>query len=145
MFHVDGAIDEFFDYKQFDGIARPLKLDLARVKNCNSLGVREFLKFMRREAPAGIEFHRCSPAVMDMINSIPSTLGSPPRPEIVKSMTLAYRCGDCRKEENYVMDVKPVAGGRIPDLPEVACSKCRVGMIPLADADDLFTYLIAED
>lgn len=144
-FFIDGQIDEFFDYKMFDGIQRPLKLDLAHVKNCNSLGVREFLKFVRLEAPIGLEFHRCSLAVMDMINSIPSSLGSPPRPEIVKSLVLSYRCMACSKDETFVMEVTPGKAAGIPELPMVSCSRCRTGMAPLIEAEDVFTYLMAED
>ncbi len=144
-FFVDGQIDEFFDYKSFDGVTRPLKLDLGRVKNCNSLGVREFLKFVKKEASLGLEFHRCSSAVMDMINSIPSSLGSPPRPEIVKSIVLVYRCTDCAKDETFVMEVTPGTRRSAPELPVVACSRCRMTMTPQIEAEDVFTYLIAED
>ncbi len=144
-FFVDGQIDEFFDYKIFDGIPRPLKLDFAHVKNCNSLGVREFLKFVRKESPLGIEFHRCSPAVMDMINSIPSSLGVPPKPEIVKSLLLSYRCLTCSKDEAFVMEIIPGRMAGIPELPVVSCSRCRTSMTPLIEAEDVFTYLMAED
>ncbi len=126
-------------------MTRPLRLDLGRVKNCNSLGVREFLKFVRKEAALGLEFHRCSPAVMDMINSIPSSLGSPPRPEIVKSIVLVYRCTDCAKDEPYVMEITPGAVRSAPDLPAVVCSRCSAAMTPQIDPDDVFTYLVVED
>lgn len=144
MFVVEGNIDEFVDYKVFDGAARPLKLDLSKVKNCNSVGVREFLKFVRKEAPLGLEFHRCSTAIMDMINSIPSSLGVPSKPEIVKSMVLSYRCHGCAKDESFLLEAKTSKGG-VPSLPTLACHRCKANMAPAIEAEDLFTYLVAND
>lgn len=144
FFKVEGQVDESLDYKVFDGAPRPLKLELSGVRNVNSVGVREFLGFVGREAGKGLEFHRCSAAVMDMINTFPASLGSPPNPGIVRSMVVTYRCSKCVKDENLLLEVK-VGLGVAPALPFRACAKCSTAMRSTVDAEDLFTYMLVDD
>lgn len=144
VFKVVGRIDEHLDYRPLLSALPPVKVDLSKVSNVNSVGMRGFLNFIRDAKDLALEFHNCSSSFIDMINTFPTTLGSPPNPAIVKSLIIEYQCVVCAKEISSLYKVDFVKG-ETPILPIQVCVRCSAAMTPKFDADDLFTYMVADD
>lgn len=145
VFHIEGRLDELVDFGEIaKAAARPIKLNFAKVASANSWGVRSFVNFVADNAGYGMEFHECSAAIMDVINSIPASLGNPPQPGIVKSLIASYHCDHCMKDEDVILRfAKPPA--ELPEMPERLCKRCQNKMRSEQEAEDLFTYIIAGD
>lgn len=139
--HLSGQLDEHMDMKPLLAGAGPIVLNFAKIMTVNSIGIRKFIEFLSKAKGRPLEFHECPAAVVDMINSIPGTLGDPPDPAIVKSLYITYRCSRCDKEEEVLYAVKRVTGD-LPVLPPRACPKCKVQTAPLLGAEDYFTYML---
>lgn len=143
-FVVTGVLDEHVDYKPLLDSTPPIRLRLGNVITVNSLGVRNFLRFMEACRQIEVELHECSLAFMDALNTIPGMLGVPQRPEILRSIRMIYGCLGCSKEESHTFAVVPELGA-MPEVPRRLCSRCGRLLQPVVEASDLFTYLAAGD
>lgn len=132
LVQVSGAITERADFRALTGLAEtaPLCLDLARVEQINSCGVREWIHFVRRlsDLEHPFELVQCSPAIVRQINMISNFCGT----GAVRSVLLPYYCGACGREETRLLELPP--RGRRADIePSIACGGCGQA----AEFDDL--------
>jgi hypothetical protein len=140
LHHLVGAIDEQSDFSTLLAAPRPLKLGLARIQTINSIGIHGYIKFVSAFKDDEIELHECSRPVMDLINTIPATLGRPSRPSRVKSIYTPYRCRSCDKEFGLLI-AAPDFAACFEGFPRKVCTNCGAQLACTADPDDLFFFL----
>jgi hypothetical protein len=129
---LDGTLNEACNLAPLTQIAGPIVIDLAGLSRINSVGVRNWMDFVRSREAAGVDltFERCSPSMVSQMSMITKFMGSRSR---VKSVHVPYVCGSCKTEHLHVLDVAP--GTEVP--ARMACPKCGSAM----EVDDLLeTY-----
>lgn len=141
MHFLTGQIDEHIDLADLLEEASPLKLNFAGVRHVNSMGVRAFVLWMKRLKDKTLEFHECTAGVLDMINSIPGTLGTPTDASIVKSILIDYRCTRCKKEETHLFKITYIPDN-MPVIPTQSCARCESQAEPTMMLEDYFTYML---
>lgn len=101
----------------------PLTIDLADVTNINSLGVRDWVAFLRRLAARGVAvtLERCADVMVLQMNMITDARGQAE----VRSFYAPFACDACGWEGGTLVvtdEVQPViaAGG----TPECVCPEC---------------------
>lgn len=97
-----GDVDETFVHEQIPlPQSRTVFLNLCQINYFNSIGIREWIHFMRRLAKiCSPILQECSVGVIDQINMVPDTLGN----SRVESFFAPYYCG-CGKESNRLIQV----------------------------------------
>ena len=143
-FHLSGVMDEHSDYYPIVSSGRPAKLNVRDVQQVNSLGVALFIRFLRDLGASPWELHEASSALLEMINSIPATLGTPPKPDRVKSIMVPYWCLTCRKESEKLLPQTAFASCT-EHFPKAKCDTCGEIVEASADPDDLLVFLTCLD
>ncbi len=69
FFIVTGVLDEHVDYQALLLAPSPIRIRLGNVITVNSLGVRNFLRFIEACRDKDVELHECSLAFMDALNT----------------------------------------------------------------------------
>jgi len=127
-----GEIDENADFAELRRrLEGAVVFHLADVRRINSCGVREWVNFVR-DIPNVVDltFTHCSPAIVTQLNMIYNFKGQAK----VRSFYAPYLCENCQREEEKLLDVQSqLQNGRLEDLPEFVCSRCRQVM----EFDDL--------
>jgi hypothetical protein len=104
-----------------------LRLDLGGVRFINSLGVREWIRFLAGAATHNIavDLARVSEPMIQQLNMIVAARG---RARVV-SFFAPYACDACGREESLVIDLEPnragLLAGRAPPSP---CPECGAAM-----------------
>lgn len=138
VFYLSGALDEHFEEWEIMPESGKVVLNLAKVTTVNSQGIFLFLKLMKRLSGIDLELHECSPAVVEMINTFPGTLGVPNRPRVVKSILAEYICPGCTRE--YERLIRLTMFGQYTVEGIKICSNCGEKLRPLQNMDDLFVF-----
>lgn len=96
-----GSINESTDFSEIDlADAKIVILDLEDVKNLNSMGLRNWVSWVKTfRAKVQIYFRKCSRPVVDQMNILQGFL---PMNAVVESFFVPYCCKACDHEENYL-------------------------------------------
>ena len=98
--------------------------DLSQVRYMNSLGVREWVDFLRRANAQGYEFHTCSSAFILQASMVEGVLGR----GTVTSFFAPYHCQSCdRQEEKLLQSAAVLAANYEP--PTFTCPECSEQML----------------
>lgn len=119
VYKFSGDVDETFDQLKIPGPLRPVMvLDLAQIKHFNSVGIREWILFVRRlRKLESLIFKECSVGVIDQINMVPDSLGDGK----VESFYAPYYC-NCGKESNRLIQVHQHQQNlQLMEAPEFKC------------------------
>ena len=92
-------LDQLADELSQDGV--PLIFDTYGVRRINSVGVAEWIRFMRRLAGRDITFERCSPAIVHQLSTI-DNFGGQAR---VSSVVAPYYCGHCGIDRLELLEI----------------------------------------
>lgn len=93
--------------------------DLSQVRYMNSLGVREWVQFLRKANVQGYEFHACSSSFILQASMVEGVLGR----GTVTSFFAPYHCGECdRQEEKLLQSAAVLAANYEP--PTFNCPDC---------------------
>lgn len=94
--------------------------DLSQVRYMNSLGVREWIEFLRRAPIQGYEFHACSVAFVLQASLVSGVTGR----GTVASFFAPYACERCDHADERLLQTAAVLAieGRQP--PVFACPRC---------------------
>ncbi|HEY0254707.1 MAG TPA: STAS domain-containing protein, partial [Kofleriaceae bacterium] len=100
-------------------IPGPLVIDLGGLERINSLGVRDWMHFVRTCEAAGtaLTFERCSPTIVGQMSMITGFMGA----SHISSIEVPYVCTSCNHEQLQLLDLD--AGGELQLAIE--CPKCR--------------------
>lgn len=143
--HLSGALDESSNLSKLVSSTGLLRLNLKDVQSVNSLGLRIFIEAMRALGTRDVEFHECSPAFVEAVNTVPLIVGGQKRVSRIKSVVVPFTCYDGHKSALVTMIKDVSIDGRTINLPKVACPMCKQaveiegGMEP----EDYFFFLIA--
>jgi hypothetical protein len=120
---LSGNINERADLTPLEKLPHPLVIDLGGLQRINSIGVRNWMNFVRARESAGAEltFERLPPIMVGQMAMITRFMGARSR---VKSVLVPYACPSCHHEHLQLLEVAPNA--RIE--PQMPCPKCATVM-----------------
>lgn len=123
-----GEIDERCQFAELAGRLGPqVALDLGGITFVNSMGVREWIRFLRtlRDTGAEVILRDCSEAIVYQMNMIPETrVGAH-----IDSFHAPYDCPGCGHEASMRIVVSEHADGlRRGKPPSFDCSECGDAM-----------------
>lgn len=130
-----GVLDESITLSNWTGRAvAPVKIDLAEVRVVDSVGIREWVDFLRA-LPRPVVLERCSEAMVYQFGMIEETL----QDARVVSFYAPYECERCGRETRIEIEVSPkVQRG---DLPTSPCTACGAQMVPTVHPDRYLYFL----
>lgn len=140
MHYLVGVFDEASDFKPLKIAPRPLRLNLSGIKSVNSLGVRLYIKFMTELANDDVELHECSAVIVEMINTFPATLGSPPEAGRVRSLWVPYWCRACARDFGLLLQTEEFVACE-SRFPAKTCPRCTAKLECQADPTDLLLFV----
>ncbi len=115
-----------------------LVLDLFGIKHVNSIGIRDWIPFLRSlETSHGITMKRCSPTFVMARNVIPAMSGAAK----IESVSRGYECPSLHYwwVEMATANVDPDDA----DKEKVICKQCGAKGRPEYDGDEYFRFLSA--
>lgn len=133
---LTGNIDEGADFAPVTRLPGPLVIDLGGINRINSLGVREWIHFVKEREAAGIDltFERCSPVMVGQVGMISNFMGKRSR---IKSVLVPYVCPACSTETLGLFEVMP--GAEVP--LSAPCPKCQQAM-ELDELPDTYSAIV---
>lgn len=133
-FCLAGVMDEFAEFEPLKMASEPLRLHLGGLTKLNSIGIRNFLRFLADWGPREIYYEHATSEFIDQVNMIPSMRGVANQAKIL-SFNVPWQCLSCDYEDEVFMkadDVAPlIEDGNEPDRK---CPKCNADMVLLVDS-----------
>ncbi len=114
--------------------------DLSQVSYINSLGVREWIHFLKRASIHGYEFHACSIAFVLQASLVPDVLGR----GTVASFFAPYHCEDCEHSEERLLQSATVMAAEDIAAPSYQCPSCD-GELELDDIPERYLAFLRSD
>lgn len=120
---LTGCVNEASDFTPLTRVPGPVVIDLGDIERINSIGVRNWMYFVRACEAAGLvlTFERCPAIVVNQMSMITNFMGTRPR---VKSLLVPYFCSSCNHEHDELLGVASEA--TIPQT--LPCPKCKSQM-----------------
>lgn len=140
---LDGVIDEHNElasYTERIGSGEALFIDLGGVKRLNSVGVRDWVNWLRALKPkfARIVLFDCPPPVMNEVNFVKNFADG----AHITTFSVPLFCARCNKEESRLLESAPLkASGR--KLPSFACGQAACENTIDDDEDSYLAFLDA--
>jgi hypothetical protein len=137
---LTGNISELANFDPLKAMPGPLVLDLSGLTRINSLGMRNWVYFVRDYEALGqaLTFERVPPVVVNQMSMISNFMGAH---SLVRSLVLPYLCPSCSKEDLQVLEL---TNGKAAQVNESApCPKCRAAM-EFDDVHDMYTELFVK-
>jgi anti-anti-sigma regulatory factor len=126
-----GAIDEDADFTDILESANrytEIRIDLGGITRINSVGVREWVNFVRAlDSHESVVLERCVPVVVTQLNMIANFAGT----GRVVSVYAPYVCDECGHEESNLVDTSGTID--VESFSERTCPNCGETM----ELDDL--------
>lgn len=94
--------------------------DLSQVRYMNSLGVREWIEFLRRAPIQGYEFHACSVAFVLQAALVEGVTGR----GTVSSFFAPYACDRCEYSDERLLQTAAVLASEDRQPPQFGCPRC---------------------
>lgn len=125
---LSGHLNEAADLTPLTQLPGPLVIDLSGLDRINSLGVRDWMRFIRTCETAGVDltFERCSPTIVGQISMITNFMGTRSQ---ISSVEVPYLCTSCASERIQLLELVPGAELQLT----ITCPKCGAPM----ELDDL--------
>ena len=119
---VTGTLDETANMERYATSKPPIVVDLGGVQFVSSLGVREWVRFLRGASKtAPVRLRRCPEPMVLQFNMVTATVEGAE----VESFQAPYLCDKCGREESIVLDVrKDFPAGRRSTPPDRVCAEC---------------------
>lgn len=138
---LDGVIDEHNELASFTdkiGSGDSLLVDLGGIKRLNSVGVRDWVNWLRALRPkfVRIVLFDCPPPVMNEVNFVKNFAEG----AHITTFAVPLFCARCNKEESRLIEVAPLrAGGK--KLPSFVCEKAACENTIDDDEDSYLAFL----
>jgi DNA-binding response OmpR family regulator len=97
-----------------------IDFDLSQVRYMNSLGVREWIEFLRRAPIQGYAFHACSVAFILQAAMVEGVTGR----GTVSSFFAPYACDRCEYTDERLLQAAAILATEDRQPPEFACPRC---------------------
>jgi len=137
--YATGFLDEYADFDAILSRSEPLVLNMEGVLRINSVGIRNFLKFLNAWGPKSLEYQKCTADFIDQLNMIPA-IGGINKQAVVSSLYVPLECDSCDKELEQLSDIKPYKDAieKNQELPHVKCPECGDSMNVLSESFFVF-------
>jgi hypothetical protein len=134
---VAGVIDESAPLRDVVRKLRPpVIIDLGGVKFVNSVGLREWIQFLR-EVPRPLTLRRCSESMVLQFNMVTDAVAD----ARVDSFIAPYVCDACGREESIEVQTRDLRDGARSKLPNRACAECG-GKSEFAELGDRYLLFL---
>lgn len=138
--HLSGVLNEYADLSSLLGHQTPLRLNLRGLTRLNSIGIRNFLKFLADWGSAAIVYEECPSEFVDQVNMIPALMGSKNNAKI-ESFFVPFECLKCDFDDDILSQTSEIidirsAGGAL----EQSCPKCNGKMSVFSES--FFAFLM---
>ena len=133
-YHLQGVLNEFADFEVLKMAPEPLRLNLSGLSKMNSIGIRNFLRFLSDWGPRELFYEHATSEFIDQVNMIPSMKGAANQAKIV-SFNVPWQCLSCDHEDEVFMksdDVVPIL--EKDEELERTCPNCKNDMTLLVDS-----------
>ena len=143
VFTAPDRIDEHTDMPDF-GLQTDeiLKIDFSRVKILNSYGTRLLVRTTRAWEPRPMEFHNCSPVVIDTINVVQAILGTEPMPRRIVSFSIPYICEESSDTAELLVRFDDIKWeDDYPIAPPMKCPSCQKDMELDVEPEVFFAFM----
>jgi DNA-binding response OmpR family regulator len=118
---IKGDITEAVSFKELMPImVGRVDFDLSQVSYINSLGVREWINFLKQASIQGYVFHACSIPFVLQASIVPSVLGK----GTVASFFAPYRCEQCDLTQERLLQSATVLASDNFEPPRFTCGEC---------------------
>jgi DNA-binding response OmpR family regulator len=97
-----------------------IDFDVSQIRYMNSLGVREWIEFLRRAPIQGYEFHACSVAFVLQAAMVEGVTGR----GTVSSFFAPYACDRCEYTDERLLQAAAILATEDRQPPEFACPRC---------------------
>lgn len=137
---LTGNISELVNFDALKAMPGPLVLDLSGLTRINSLGMRNWVFFVREYEAKGqaLTFERVPPVVVNQMSMVTHFMGAHSQ---IRSLMLPYLCPSCGKEDLQMLEL---TDGRTAQVNESApCPKCRAVM-EFDDLHSMYTELFVK-
>lgn len=134
-----GVIDEHSDFTPLLQEQDPLSLDFSGIERINSIGLRNWMRFVSQWGDKPLKYLECPVIITDQLAVIPSLRGIKSRVAQVLSAFLAYECSKCQHEDDVRIEqneVYPDVQSRVMNPP---CAKCH-GTMDLINPEQLVIF-----
>jgi hypothetical protein len=139
---VAGYIDEHADFQILLKFFGDLKIDLEELQGINSIAVARFIRLGQARVGFKTEFHRCSSAFINVINTVPSILGPKQDPSVIQTFYFPYACSSCNLTTQMLIETATLLSqGNAISLPVLNCPKCSTVMRLDEDPEDYLFFL----
>jgi hypothetical protein len=128
-FRLSGDIDER-SQRPLENLATEMTsasvLDLSAIQRINSIGVRNWVRFLRTVAGLNVSLRRCPPVMIEQLNVVSGFKGN----ARIETILAPYECASCRavrlEELSIGRDLRP---GDPSFVPERHCPSCHGPMV----------------
>jgi ABC-type transporter Mla MlaB component len=141
---LHGQIDELADLERLLAEEAPvgrITIDLAGIQRINSVGVRNWVRFLREAAKRGIEVRivRCSEPVLLQMNMLVAARAP------IESFLAPYECARCGKQQTVCIEVTTMHAAELQAglMPKPACPACG-GAMELDDVPERYAGFLLE-
>ena len=134
---ITGRIDENADLGLLaeELPAGDVTLDLGALTRINSIGVREWMDFVKSLDGRSVRLERCAPVFVEQLNAIANFSGG----AIVASVLAAYECEHDSKVVTLEVTAGDARNGVFPPVP--ACPVCSRTMLPAFEDELYYRFL----
>lgn len=123
---IKGDITEATSFRDLmPAMVGRVDFDMSQVRYMNSLGVREWVAFLRDIPVQGYEFHVCSIPFVLQASMVKAVLGR----GTVASFFAPYACEDCDLQEERLLQSSTVLAADGLEPPVFACPSCAGPLI----------------
>jgi CheY-like chemotaxis protein len=131
---LKGDITEATSFRDLESaMVGRVDFDLSQVRYMNSLGVREWVEFLRKSPIHGYEFHACSVPFVLQASMVDDVLGR----GTVTSFFAPYHCDRCDHHEERLLQTAAVLASENREPPSFSCPECDGDLI-LDDLPDRY-------
>jgi len=118
---LKGDITEATNFKSLlPSVVGRVDFDLSQVEYMNSLGVREWVHFLKEASIRGYEFHACSVPFVLQASAVHGVLGR----GTVASFFAPYVCNGCGHQEDRLLQSAAVLAADTREPPTFTCPEC---------------------
>ena len=148
IYHLDGNFDAAVAFDDLLRTEAPLRLNLAKVVQINSLGIQKFMQFLQRWGNQPLELHECSVSFIWTTQITPAIIShpGPHNADRVISFHVPYRCPSCKKTRDVLQKKEDIVfNDNGFETPKHSCPTCKIEMAIEDEPDRYFGFLRPRD
>ena len=143
IIHFNGKLNEYTDFAAIDPLPSPLHINFKKMESCNSLGIRNLIKFLISYGKKPFYFSECPVDFIHQINAIPALLGDKGLLGQVNSFEATAFCEACDSTAIHRFDTDNIrAVLKNGDEIQVKCADC--GKKVVIDPEEELGFLLRE-